>query len=750
MTEADRLFGRFPDFIKEYIYRHEWTRFREVQLAAARVLFESDDNLLLSSSTASGKTEAVFFPILSELCAVKEPPAGVSVLYIAPLKSLINDQFGRMEELLDASGIPVFHWHGDVGASHKTKLLKDPKGILQITPESLESMLMNRSNDIPRIFAGLKYVVLDEIHTMIGSDRGNQVICQLCRMSRLIGSSPRRIGLSATVGDLAKAAEWLGAGSGRETQAPPPPQQKLHWRLGMEHFYYQNPNEEQRPSADDAAHEERSGVAVIDPGYEFLYDTVKDKKCLVFSNSREETEYVTATLRQIAKNRHENDIFLIHHGNLSAALREDAEMKMKDEEIRNAVTCATVTMELGIDIGRLERVAQLNAPTTVSSFLQRLGRSGRRDLPPEMMMVFREESALPNTPLPKLIPWELLRGIALVQLYVEERFIEPPSNKEMPFSLAFHQTMSILSSGGEQTPKNLAERVLTLPPLSHISKEDYRELLVSMINREYLEFTEEKTLIVGLRGERLTGSFKFYAVFQDSEDFTVRCGSDEIGTITTPPPVGDRFALAGRVWEVLEIEVEKHLIFVKGVDGKMEISWPGGFGEIHTRVLEKMRDVLLGDAEYPYLMPNARERLASARKLAKSTGMDEKLLIPIGGSSYVLFPWLGTRAFRTIRRYLAFNAGQFGISDVSSEGCCFITFKVKDGMGDKLEKTLIRKLQSEGIDPITLVGEGECPVFEKYDDCLPPDLLRRAFARDRLSPDGVIRRFRREGGCFDE
>ena len=178
MTEADRLFGRFPDFIKEYIYRHEWTRFREVQLAAARVLFESDDNLLLSSSTASGKTEAVFFPILSELCAAKEPPVGVSVLYIAPLKSLINDQFGRMEELLDASGIPVFHWHGDVGASHKTKLLKDPKGILQITPESLESMLMNRSNDIPRIFAGLKYVVLDEIHTAIltpppnGSERG--------------------------------------------------------------------------------------------------------------------------------------------------------------------------------------------------------------------------------------------------------------------------------------------------------------------------------------------------------------------------------------------------------------------------------------------------------------------------------------------------------------------------------------------------------------------------------------------------
>ena len=126
MTEADRLFGRFPDFIKEFIYRHEWTRFRDVQLSAAKVLFDSDDNLLLSSSTASGKTGAVFFPILSELCSEQKAPNGVSVLYIAPLKSLINDQFGRMEELLDASGIPVSRWHGDVGASHKTKLLKDP------------------------------------------------------------------------------------------------------------------------------------------------------------------------------------------------------------------------------------------------------------------------------------------------------------------------------------------------------------------------------------------------------------------------------------------------------------------------------------------------------------------------------------------------------------------------------------------------------------------------------------------------
>ena len=564
MTEADRIFSLFPDFIKEYIYSHGWTELREIQLEAAHAIFETDDNLLISSSTASGKTEAAFFPIIADIASSPECRSSVSVLYIAPLKSLINDQFSRLDELLEESGIPVTHWHGDVGASHKSALLKKPEGILQITPESLESMLMNRANDFPRLFGSLRYIVIDEIHAMIGEDRGNQVICQLSRIARLIGHSPRRIGLSATIGDIKLAADWLGAGSGRATYAPTPPKTKLKWRLGLEHFYIQNANEIQTksPSLATAPCEERGGQAVLDPGYEFLYDSVYGKKALVFSNSREETEYVTATLRQIARARGDDDVFLIHHGNLSASLREDAEAKMKDESVARAVTCATVTMELGIDIGKLERVCQVGAPTTVSGFLQRLGRSGRRGNPPEMIMLYREEVALPNAPLPEIIPWELLRGIAIIEAYASERFIEPPRVKEMPLSLAFHQTLSVLASGGELSAKELAARILSLPPLSRIEREAYRELIVSMINDDYLEFTEEKKIIIGLKGERIINSFKFYAVFKDSEDFTVRCDSEEIGTITTPPPVGDRFALAGRVWEVKEIDIPRKLLFV--------------------------------------------------------------------------------------------------------------------------------------------------------------------------------------------
>lgn len=747
---SEKIFERFPDYIREYIYAHSWESLRGVQIEAANSIFNTDNNLLLTSSTASGKTEAAFFPVLSLLN--EAPPYSIGVLYIAPLKSLINDQFERISEVLDLSGVEVTHWHGDVSASHKKKLLSNPRGILQITPESLEAMLINRSNDIPRLFGDLRFVIIDEIHTLTGTDRGNQIICQLSRIARLIGYHPRRIGLSATIGDPTLAAQWLTADTGRAVDTPIFKNEKIKWRLGLEHFYIENPEAEKYKSEQtdiesvettcdtvgaEAPVDNKPHVLIpkIDPGYEYAYDCVKDSKSIVFSNSREETEYICATMRQIARARGDNDSrILIHHGNLSASLREEAEMKMRDDE-ENVTTCATVTMELGIDIGKLQRVLQMQAPNTVSNFLQRLGRSGRRDMPPEMMMVFREEEALPNTPLPQLIPWELLRGIAIIQLYIEERFIEPPQIKKMPMSLLFHQTLSVLASSGELSPRALAERVLTLPPFMNISREDYKELIVSMLNCDYIQLTEIGGLIIGLAGERLLRSYKFYAVFKDSEDFTVRCGSDEIGTITTPPPVGDRFALAGRVWEVEELDVQRKLIYVKKVDGKMEISWPGDFGEIHTKILMRMKQVLYEDTVYPYLKENAQKRLDIARRCARNTGMLEHSLVHLGGYSYCMFPWLGTRSFRTLRKYLRAHAQKYNISGIEFEGCYYITFKMEKTSPDYLISRLMQDVERYGINPHELVEKGEIPVFEKYDPYIPQELLRRAYATDKLRSD---------------
>ena len=788
MTEADRIFQRFPAFIREYIFTHRWESLRAVQVAAARTLFLTDHHLLLTSSTASGKTEAAFFPILSDL--YERPPRSVGALYIAPLKSLINDQFFRLDQLLGMTGIPVTRWHGDVAMSHKKRRLDRPAGILQITPESLEAMLINRSNDMVRLFGELRYVVIDEVHTLTGTDRGNQIICQLARLGHLIRHVPRRIGLSATIGDPKLAAGWLAGGTDTPVDIPTFEEGKIRWRLGLEHFYIQNAGQDQShepgdtegncaqaqaedlradagedgedANPDDTPEEAmaqalarasaeavaaamaqaaaaRESTTALDAGYEYMYDCVKDKKSLVFANSREETEYLCATFRQIARVRGDPDVFLIHHGNLSASIREEAEAKMKDEETF-AVTCATVTMELGIDIGRLERVLQSQAPNSVTSFLQRLGRSGRRGEPPEMMMVFREEDPLPNTPLPQLIPWELLRGIAIIQLYIEERFIEPPARRKMPMSLAFHQTLSMLAASGELTPRRLAERVLSLPPFAQVTKEDYRTLLLSMLEHDFLEMTEEKGLIVGLAGERLLKSFKFYAVFKDTEDYTVRAGSDEIGTITTPPPVGDRFALAGRVWEVEELDIQRKLIYVRQVDGKMEVSWPGDFGEIHTRILERMRRVLEEDTVYPYLKPNARRRLEVARHVARNTGMLTHSLVHLGGYTYCLFPWLGTRSFRTLRKFIVRNGAPFRISNLEFEGCYYMTFRMERGNEYDLISRLEGIARTEGIDCEALVQSGELPVFEKYDEYIPADLLRRAYAADRLRSDEVVRR----------
>ncbi len=352
-----------------------------------------------------------------------------------------------------------------------------------------------------------------------------------------------------------------------------------------------------------------------------------------------------------------------------------------------------------------------------------------------MLMVFREENPLPNAPLPELIPWELLKAIAIVQLYIEERFIEPPVTKKCPFSLMFHQTLSIIASSGALSPAALADIVLNLPPFALVDREDYKLLLVTMINHDWLELTENGELIIGLRGEKLINSFKFYAVFKDTEDFTVRCESGEIGVITTPPPVGDRFALAGRVWQVEELDIPRHLIYVKPVDGKMEVSWPGDYGEVHTRILERMKQVLCEDTEYPYLHKQALERLRTARAVARNTGICDKPILHLGGYTWALFPWLGTRSFRTLRRYVSRYAGKYKLSGMEYEGCYYMTFKLEGGSGMNMLRELSDGIIRNGIDLSALIGPAETPVFEKFDEFLPSELLRKAYMEDKLRSD---------------
>ena len=734
------VFERYAPFIQDYIYRSGWQSLRAVQNAAGDAIFGTDDNVLLTASTASGKTEAAFFPILTLLD--EEPSATVGVLYIAPLKALINDQFGRLNELCEEQGIAVTRWHGDASQTKKRKLLKNPSGILQITPESLESLMINKHMEIPSLFSDLRFIVIDEIHSLLRADRGLQTFCLIERLCRVAGCNPRRIGLSATIGNPELAGQFMSAGSGRKTIIPDFDGGKEIWRLSMEHFYNTEPQaDEGKPvPAGTPPMEEPTDTApaTADPGVGYIFEHTKGRKCLVFTNSREECESVCQLLRQYCEAQHEPDRFLIHHGNLSASYRESAEEEMKDDESLMSV-CATATLELGIDIGRLERAFQIDSPFTVSGFLQRMGRTGRRGDPSEMWFVMREDHQEARAMLPDTIPWFLIQGIALVQLYIEERFVEPPRMDRLPFSLLYHQTMSTLASHGEMTPAELASRVLTLSCFRRITKDDYRILLRHLIETDHISRTENGGLIVGLAGERIVNNYKFLAVFQENIEYTVRAGSEQLGTIVKPPPVGDKIAIAGRVWVVEEVDHKRREVYCELVKGNIPAYFGDVAGDIHTRILERMRQVLGENRQYPYLMPHAVCRLADARETFLKSGMGKRPLVHLGGKMWALFPWLGSYAFLALERFLKLRcAGELGLRGLQSRRPYYIQFTMQ---ADEEEfYRVVRKEAEKEIDALELVYPKEVPVFEKYDEYVPEELVRKGFAYGVLDLDGMRRR----------
>ena len=732
-----RAFDRYAPFVQEYIYQNHWENLRSIQVAAADAIFNTDENVLLTASTASGKTEAAFFPIITLFS--EDMPSSVGCIYIGPLKALINDQFSRLNDLCAEADIPVWHWHGDVAQSHKAKLMRHPSGILQITPESLEALLLHKHAAIAKLFGDLRFVVIDEVHSLLRGDRGGQTLCLIERLSRIAGVNPRRIGLSATIGDPEGTGEFLSLGTGRKTIIPKIDAKGSKWRLSMEHFYVkdaQAAEDKQIPGALPVLEEKTDDApANADPGIGYIFEHTRGKKCLVFVNSREECEMVTTTLRHYCELNHEPDRFLVHHGNLSASYRETAEGIMKDDS-QYMTTVTTATLELGIDIGRLERAFQIDAPWTVSSFLQRMGRTGRRELPPEMWFVIREDEPEVRAMLPTTIPWKLLQGIALVQLYLEERWVEPPRLDRLPFSLLYHQTMSTLASCGELSPRALADRVLRLHYFHRITQEDYRVLLRHLIATDHIQQTEQGGLIVGLAGERVINSFKFYGVFQESEEYTVRSESQELGTVVSPPPVGEKLAIAGHVWQVLDVDHKRRLIYCQQVKGSVPAYFGQCPGDLHTKILERMRRVLQEDRQYPYLMKNAVARLEQARFTAAHSGAADKTLINLGGNMWCLLPWVGTYTFLTMERFLKIKcADRLGLRNLDSARPFFIQFTMKAD-----ESAFFRVLAEEirkPIDPMELVYPKELPLFDKYDEYLPEELVKKGFAFGVLDVDGL-------------
>jgi ATP-dependent Lhr-like helicase len=731
-------FYRLATFIQEYIYRAGWGELRPVQVQAIAALLDTPDHVLITSGTASGKTEAAFLPILTTL--VEQPPASIGVIYIGPLKALINDQFYRLEGLLEESDIPVQSWHGDVAQSKKQRFLRQARGVLQITPESLEAMLINRSTDLGRLFGDLRFVVIDEVHALINSDRGRQVLCQLQRLARHQQHPPRRVGLSATLGEPELAMQWLSGGTDAAVTHIDDQRGRREIQLGVEHFTLPADPDEQ---TSDTSH---NGTSAGGQGadehaqpdehalYQHMYAMVQQAlKTLIFANSRQDVETIIYQLAALAEQAGDAAVaYYTHHGSIAAVLREQAEQDMRDPH-KPACVAATVTLELGIDLGSLDQVLQLNTSHSVSSFVQRLGRSGRRGGAAKMFLYAANEAPLPNAPLGKRIPWGLLQTIAIIQLYLEERWVEPPDIPRLPFSLLYHQTMSTLAAQTELTPPELAERVLTLAPFQHITLDQYRTFLRHLRDTEHLAQVEGGGLIVGLAGERVINTYRFYAVFPDDISYTVSEGSRQIGTIQALPDVGDRFVLSGRAWKVVSIEEEQRLIQVERVKGSVKDVWRGDVVNIHTRILQRMRQVLTEECDYGYLQPQALRELHKMRQLARDSGIPRQAIVPLSERKYMILPWHGTRVIQTIS--LLFHHANIHV------GRRYLPYYLEVEAADT--QTLTTQIQHIVQHPPSALALAELvPLSEqvqgKYDRYVPDDLVSAAYAADQLDLDGAL------------
>ena len=725
-------FGRLAPFIQDFIYQNKWDELRGIQVAACEVIFNSGDNLLLSSGTASGKTEAAFLPVLTEL--YEKPSKSVGVMYISPLKALINDQFKRMEQLLVDSHIPVYKWHGDASQSQKNKLVKNPEGILQITPESLESLLTNKRGACMQMFSDLRYIIIDEVHHFMRDARGIQLLCVLERLRKLTGVEPRRIGLSATLGDVSLAQEWLNTGSDRKCAAPITDEGKKRVRLYIERFvnYSEKRDFEERDGSGNIVNVNGDGDMGSREHYEYLFKMTLDKKTIIFTNSREETEFVMAHLREIALKNKAPDVYRVHHGNVSALIRETAEDEMKSNE-EKIVTGATVTLELGIDIGSLDQAVQVGAPLNVSSFAQRLGRCGRRGQIPQLLFTFVESIRINSADTLGPINWEFIRTIAIIELYTKDHWIEPIYPHNHAYNLLYHQTMSHLKSCGELSPAALAQSVLTLGCFKRVPQDDYRLLLTHLIDIEHLERTERGGLIIGREGEKIVNSHKFLTVFIAPEYLLVKDENRTIGTVDKVYPVGIRFALAGLTWETVDVNERSKVIFVKRVPGISLVDWNVDFeAELHTVLVQKVREVLLGDGDYPYLSERCRDRLAEIRYIARNSGILENLVTPLSDRKYAVFPWVGTRQLMTLHYSLL----QRKIKSKMPWITCVYLEVVYDGPESELAALIYDILRSRP-DLYNLPLPEKVQVNGKYNEFIPLGLLRKQFIEDYLDFDGL-------------
>ncbi len=466
--------------------------------------------------------------------------------------------------------------------------------------------------------------------------------------------------------------------------------------------------------------------------YEYLYRHTLDKKTIIFTNSREETEYVIANLKELAIQKKSPDVYRVHHGNVSALIRENTEDEMKsaDEKI---VTGATVTLELGIDIGSLDQVVQIGTPYNVSSFAQRLGRCGRRGQVSQLLFTFVESIKINSGDTLGPINWDFVRTVAIIELYVKDHWMEPIPPHNYAYNILYHQTMSYLKSNGEMSPAALAQDILSMGCFREIPQEDYRHLLTHLIEIEQLQRTERGGLMIGREGEKIVNSHKFLTVFLAPEYLLVKDENRTIGTVDKIYPVGVRFALAGLTWETVDVNKKSKVIFVKRVPGISVVDWDVDFdNELHTVLVQKIRDVLINNNSYPYLSERCRERLTEIQYITRNSGVLNNLVTPLSNTKFAIFPWVGTRQLVTLNYALR----QRGIKSKLPWKTCLYLEVIYDGTEEELAE-IVQEIIGSNIDIYKLPLPNKIQIDGKYNEFIPLELLRKQFIEDYLDFEGL-------------
>ncbi|UWR49792.1 DEAD/DEAH box helicase [Phaeobacter inhibens] len=705
MTTA---FDKLAHPVQKWVRSKGWRELRQIQADAVHTVTGSDRDVIISASTAGGKTEAAFLPLISQVLDDPAEVSGFDLLYIGPLKALITDQAMRLEDLCRDAELPVYPWHGDVSSSVKSRAMKSPKGILLITPESLEALFVRRGLEIPRLFGATRAVVIDELHSVLDSERGVQMRSLLTRLEIAVKRPIRRIGLSATLGDMNMARAYLRPDNADAVKLIKAEVGEAELLLQLR-GYVSGGEGENTPSATDAVSEH-------------LFQHLRGSDNLVFAGRRDHVEIYADRLRELCEKSHLPQEFYPHHASLSREHRDFVEKRLKDANQPTTVVC-TSTLELGIDIGDVTCVAQVGAPFSVAALRQRLGRSGRREGQPAILRQYAIEARLDSkSNFVDQLRLGLLRSIAMIELLLEG-WCEPPRPDALHLSTLVHQVLSVIAERGGAQASRLYRLLCQEGPFRQVGSDLFLDVLRAMGRADagLIEQSSDGLLLLGATGERLVEHYSFYAVFKTPEEFRLVADGKELGTLPIENILSPGMLLifSGRRWLVQEIHDLEKVIIVKPAKAGVPPLFGGDPGLIHDRVIEKMFEVFEGDFEPAYMDQVALGLLKEARSSFRRWGFSGAAIAELGQASHALATRCGTVKSTT----LALALGAVGFEVEQHDG--FLLVNTGDAEM-QLNQALARLSSNEAMD---LFAHSPNLIFEKFHGYLTEDLL----ARDALS-----------------